>query len=433
MRKCRDKSKFCFLLSIIVAISMPVFANGKDGIKSDDIVALCGDSITENKSYTAFIETYFAVCHEEGPIHTAQFGWGGDCMRALWGRGGPRPILSVKPTVVTTLYGMNDGYYAPLTEATASEYRNGLTRLVGEFASNGVRMVIVSSPGAVDTKWFRNDANKATMYNQTLAGLRDVAKQVADENGCVFANAHDLMIDVMAKAKKKYGDKYPVAGTDGVHPHANGGLIIAYVFLRAMGCNGNIGAITHDLKRGISTASAGHKILSSKAGEVTVESSRYPFCFSGKPDDPAATSGIIEFFPFNEDLNRLTLKVTGAPGQSDTRVRVYWGNTNKVFSSAALEKGVNLADEYHDNPFRERFAHIQAEVLKKQTWERLFYHSYLSGLPALQKEILEVNAELADKLNRLTPALVKRQARCASSLATNIVPVIHTIRLEIDK
>jgi len=54
-------------------------------------------------------------------------------------------------------------------------------------------------------------------------------------------------------------------------------------------------------------------------------------------------------------------------------------------------------------------------------------------MPPLQKAILEVNAELADKLNRLTPALVKRQARCASSLATNIVPVIHTIRLEIDK
>jgi len=429
MWKC--KYKLYLLLNICAAISLSVFANEKGGLQSDDIVAVCGDSITEQKLYTAFIETYLTVCDEKGPIHTAQFGWGGDCMRALWRRGGPKPILSVKPTVVTTLYGMNDGYYAPLTEASASEYRNGMTRLVNELSSNGVRMVIVGSPGAVDTKWFKNDTDKAKMYNQTLAGLRDIAKQVADDNGCVFANVHDLMIDVMDKAKKKYGDKYPLAGTDGIHPYESGHLILAYVFLRAMGCKGDIGTISHDLKSGESTATSGHKIISNSAGTVTVESSRYPFCFSGKADEPTATTGIIEFFPFNDDLNRFTLRVTGAATQSN--VRVYWGGTSKVFSSTALEKGINLAEEYLDNPFGEKFKAIKAKVIEKQRWETVLYHSYLSEIPAMQKDILETNPELSEKLNRLAPALAKRQAQYAKSLASEIVPVIHTLRFEVEK
>ena len=95
-------------------ISLPVFADSKDSINSNDIIAMCGDSLTEQKLYTTFIETYLAVCQAGGPVHTAQFGWGGDSMRFLWSRGGPKPVLAIKPTVVTTLFGMNDGWYQPL-------------------------------------------------------------------------------------------------------------------------------------------------------------------------------------------------------------------------------------------------------------------------------------------------------------------------------
>ena len=34
---------------------------------------------------------------------------------------------------------------------------------------------------------------------------------------------------------------------DGVHPAANGHLIMAYAFLKGLGCDGNVGTITLDL------------------------------------------------------------------------------------------------------------------------------------------------------------------------------------------
>ena len=67
------------------------------------------------------------------------------------------------------------------------------------------------------------------------------------EEGVVFANVLDPMIDVMTKAKAKYGHDYHLAGGDGVHPDRNGHLVMAYAFLKALGCDGNIGSITVDL------------------------------------------------------------------------------------------------------------------------------------------------------------------------------------------
>lgn len=121
-------------------------------VQKGDVVAVTGDSITEQKEYSANIEAYLMACQQDGPLRTAQFGRGGDSMGFLWSRGGPGPVLAIKPSVVTTCYGMNDGGYKPAEPATLTAYRDGMVRLVREYKKNGVRMVVVGSPGAVDTE-----------------------------------------------------------------------------------------------------------------------------------------------------------------------------------------------------------------------------------------------------------------------------------------
>ncbi|MFA6569200.1 MAG: hypothetical protein WCS96_13390, partial [Victivallales bacterium] len=58
MWKCKYWRKLFVLSTIYTVFSLPVFANEKGGLRSDDIVAVCGDSITEQKLYSAFIEMY---------------------------------------------------------------------------------------------------------------------------------------------------------------------------------------------------------------------------------------------------------------------------------------------------------------------------------------------------------------------------------------
>ena len=75
----------------------------------------------------------------------------------------------------------------------------------------------------------------------------------------------------MERAKAKFGPRYHVAGADGVHPAANGHLIIAYAFLKALGCDGNIGTFTVDLAARRVTVSEGHRLLSFADDSVKID------------------------------------------------------------------------------------------------------------------------------------------------------------------
>jgi hypothetical protein len=140
----------------------------------------------------------------------------------------------------------------------------------------------------------------------------------------------------MERAKTKFGPRYHVAGADGVHPAVNGHLIIAYAFLKALGCDGNIGTFTVDLSARRATVTDGHRLVSFVDDTVQIESARYPFCFYGNPSDPESTRGILEVLPFNAELNRLKLIVTGA---STPRLKVTWGKWFKIFRAEELAKG----------------------------------------------------------------------------------------------
>jgi hypothetical protein len=214
---------------------------------------------------------------------------------------------------------------------------------------------------------------------------------------------------------------------------------MAYAFLKAIGCDGNIGTITLDLASGKATATEGHKIISSKGGTVMVESSRYPFCFYGDPSDPGATTGIIEFFPFNEDLNRFKLVVTGIGASDDAQVRVTWGKASKQFKVADLAKGINLAAEFLDNPFSEPFQKLRDGAIRnQQNWETSFYKNYLTALldRGLRQDLRddpEVGATADEDLARMTGALLRKDKKLADEVAAGVMPVQHTIKVELVK
>jgi len=404
-------------------------------IKKDDIVAICGDTLANPRGYSAMIEMYLLVCQQNGPIRTAQFCLNNDLLKYLMARG-VKPVLEMHPTVVTLSYGMEEGYFLPLKVLQPSghfpKFSDNLRNLIHELKANGVRMIVVGSPGAVKTDNFvPRYQNNIVDYNATLTVFRDIARQVAKDEGCPFANVYDLMLDVMAKAKIKYGDKYHVCGANGYLPAENGQLVMAYAFLRAMGCNGEIGKIVVDIAKGNVTATTGHRIVSYSNGEIKIESSRYPFCFSGRPDDPAATTGIIEFFPFNEDLNRFSLIVNGLV--SPDKVRVTWGSTSKTFSASEAASGINLAAEYLNNPFSESFKKILASVRKKQDWETPFYRDRLCRISSLKNDIKDIDPDLAASLEQLVPALIQVHSRMSDTLSASVVPVLHTIKVEVVK
>ena len=48
------------------------------GLKDTDFLAICGDSITEQKLYSLYIEDYLLMCRPHANLRAMQFGWGGE-------------------------------------------------------------------------------------------------------------------------------------------------------------------------------------------------------------------------------------------------------------------------------------------------------------------------------------------------------------------
>src|ERR1017187_9753577 len=47
-------------------------------LRQGDRLAICGDSITEQKMYSRLIEDYLTVCEPELQVSVRQYGWGGE-------------------------------------------------------------------------------------------------------------------------------------------------------------------------------------------------------------------------------------------------------------------------------------------------------------------------------------------------------------------
>jgi len=394
------------------------------GLQAKDFVAVCGDSITEQKLYSVFIADYLMMCQPAANIRVMQAGWGGEIAQGFLGRM-ERDVLALKPTAVTTCYGMNDGAYTTFDEGRGKWYADNQRGIVKGLQQAGVRLIVLGSPGVVDSNTFRGGGEAANVYNATLGKLGDLDKQIAADEKVVFADVHGPMMDVMARAKAKYGPGYAVAGGDGVHPGPNGHLVMAYAFLKALGCTGDIGTITLDLAGNTATATDGHKVLACANGAVDLESTRYPFCFFGDPASPGATTGIIEFFPFNQDLNRLMLVVKGA--DANKRYKVTWGAGSKEYTGAALAQGINLAADFLDSPFGPAFQKAEAAIRNQQNYETGLTKVTLHMMPTFR----DLAPEEGPALDRIAAKAIQRDQDLATASAAAVVPVKHTVKVEV--
>src|SRR5881296_2287277 len=103
-------------------------------LKDGDRVVFYGDSITDQRLYTTFTETYVVTRFPKLDVSFVQSGWGGD--RVTGGGGGPidvrlqRDVYPYKPTVMTIMLGMNDGRYKAFDEQIFDTYANGIKDIV---------------------------------------------------------------------------------------------------------------------------------------------------------------------------------------------------------------------------------------------------------------------------------------------------------------
>ncbi len=416
--------RFSLLFLAISAFTAALIA--EPVLKTGDRLAIIGDSITEQKQYSRFIEDYLTVCQPQLNVRVVQFGWGGETANGFSKRMG-NDLLPFKPTVATTCYGMNDGGYRAYDEGVGKNYDTWMRDIVKRLAAVNCT-VVVGGPGAVDSKTFKR-GTPPEVYNESLGKLGDIAKKIAEEYKFPSADVHGALMDTMAKSKAVLGENYDVCGGDGVHPNANGQLIMAYAFLKAMGLDGNIGTITVDMKDSKTTTDNAQKVINAKDGVIEIESTRYPFCFFGDLKSSNSTRSILPYTTFNEELNRMTLVVKNLGGES---ANITWGKDTKVFTRTDLEKGINLAAEFTDNPFTVAFMKIDGAVATKQNFETFMIKNQINAYPGLLANMPN-DEDVKTVIATLTKKLWDKNDSQAKDVKTLITPIKHTITIAVLK
>ena len=390
-------------------------------------LAVVGDSITEQKLYSRYIEAYLVACAGRPDVHVFQYGWGGETAGGFASRAA-NDLAVFQPTTVTLCYGMNDGGYRPFDVNIGKAYQDSMRNALTILREIGVPHVVVGSPGAVDTFYFKRDnfapKSGADGYNDNLRQLGGIGQQLAGEFHQTFADVHQPMVEAMLKAKPVLGEKYDVCGGDGFHPNPNGHLVMAAAFLKGLGCDGNIGEISIDMK-GAAHASAGHAVLNSGPGAAELESTRYPFCFQGDDKSSSGTRSIAPFLPFNEELNRFVLKVANLPG---ARATVTWSSQSKEFSREQLAAGINLPAEFSATPFDANFAAYLDQLASKQQFETILIKELVTHFRSFDAEA-KADPEIAAAFATLRQKLAARQASLDAKARGAIAPVKHSLKV----
>jgi lysophospholipase L1-like esterase len=407
-------------------------------LRRGDRVAICGDSITEQKMYSRIMEDYLTMCVPQLSITVRQYGWSGERAPQFLKRM-TNDVLRFEPTVATTCYGMNDHEYRSYDEHIGNTYRTNQELIVSTFQHWGVR-VILGSAGCVGKipSWQKAGSSTVDQLNSNLGTLRNIDAEIATRMNAGFADVFWPMMNAGTTARQRYGTNFNISGGDGVHPNWAGHTVMAYAFLKGMGLDGEIGTYTVDLKKNEMKTTAGHEVIGANTGEFQIKSSRYPFC----PCEPqgAATRGYPVYgktdisrddnieagaalVPFYQELNRLTLIVKNGTAR---RYVVNWGNEKKAFSGEQLAHGINLSAEFPSNPFSEAFAKVDAAVATKQEFETKEMKTDFRPNGNLNAPIEQVISQT----EKVMKDDERKHDELAAAMSAAFVPVTHIIRID---
>src|SRR5215472_8671888 len=98
-------------------------------LRQGDRLAICGDSITEQKMYSRIMEDYLTMCVPELRVTVRQYGWSGERAPGFLARM-TNDCLRFKPTIATTCYGMNDHEYRPYEDRIGKTYEQNSLAII---------------------------------------------------------------------------------------------------------------------------------------------------------------------------------------------------------------------------------------------------------------------------------------------------------------
>jgi lysophospholipase L1-like esterase len=347
------------LAVILLLLPTSLWADEPFLLKDDQRVVFLGDSITFDGKFIAYLDAYLCTRFPDKRFELINLGLPSETVSGLSEPDHPYPrpniheridrVLALsKPNVVVICYGMNDGVYYPFSEERFKKYREGMLKLVEKVEQAGAQAILMT-PAPFDPQplkdkvlpkeaekfswtrpYERYDEDVLTRYSQWLLTLRDKKFTVIDAHAAVLKHL---------EAMRKEDPAYRVSG-DGIHPSANGHLVIALEIFKEWKAPAAVVDIAIDVKKDPPTQSD-VKIIS-----VRKNGTAFSFLLPRlMPTDPAWTPRAREIEKFDATVNRCSLKVDGLGGFLAIRVgNPKEGGKRLPIRADEITRGIDLAN-----------------------------------------------------------------------------------------
>jgi lysophospholipase L1-like esterase len=315
-------------------------------IHDGDRVVLYGDSITDQRLYSTFVEEYVLTRFPSWKVQWTQSGVGGD--RVSGGVEGPidlriqRDILPYRPSVVTIMLGMNDGYSRPPNPAVQKTYEDGYRSMVDTILNGapGAKLTLIG-PSPYD------DITLPTIhYNEVMQAYSKFDRKEADRTRQGFVDFNAPVVDVLQKVKAAHPDLASRLIPDRVHPGEGVHWVMAATLLKAWRAPSLVSSVTLDAHAAIATDVQNASVTDVKREKKTDElqwteiENALPLPLPLTATDPVSDAA-LEADGIEAALDQEMLTITGLAAGS--YVLTIDNQPVANFTADTLSHGVNLA------------------------------------------------------------------------------------------
>jgi len=313
-------------------------------LKDGDRVVFYGDSITDQRLYTTFTETFVLTRFPQMKVEFIHSGWGGD--RVTGGGGGPievrlnRDVIIHRPTVITIMLGMNDGRYRAFDQDIFNTFSSGYEKmtLTLRAALPAARMTLIQ-PSPYD------DVTRAPGfeggYNGVLVRYGEFVKHLAQREGLGVADLNTAVVAALRKASAAEPALAQRIIPDRVHPSAGGHLLMAGALLKAWNAPGVVSSVEIDAAGGRTVRMENCVVADLQSGNAlgwTQTDKALPMPLDQRD---SVSSLALNSSDFVQTLDQELMKVTGL--KDSEYVLTIDGEEIGAFTGAALAEGINLA------------------------------------------------------------------------------------------
>jgi lysophospholipase L1-like esterase len=400
------------LPAVILAVLTPwTHAEGTFYLKNGDRVVFYGDSITDQRLYTTFAESYVVTRFPKLDVTFVHSGWGGD--RVSGGGGGPidlrlsRDVFAYNPTVMTIMLGMNDASYRGFDDAIFATYSKGYEHIVDSVKSHipGIRMTLIQ-PSPFD------DVTRPPAfpggYNFVLIRYGHFVKDLAKTKGLDVADLNTDLVEATKRAAARDKASASKLNQDRVHPGPAGQLLMAASLLKAW----NAPALVSEVKIKVSGQQAESEQKGADVSDLKINdgSMRWSQIDQALPFPLDLKNPLIELAQqssdFVEALDKQTLKVEGLP-QGGYRLSID-GELLGTFTRSQLEVGINLA--LLPTPMLKQAAAVHKLTLKHND---LHFFRWRQVQVPLQKDYPDKLEKILSSFDELEAGVVEKQRALA--------------------